>query len=140
MKQETKAAAYQGSEIRCRSMPHPGPFYTAIFLSSLQYLGIIAFLTSGTLFILKPSISAVYLILGSLTFSFLCWFFAYFKRRAAYCPLCKGTPLINTGARTHAKSFRIPPFNHGTTATFSILFTHRFRCMYCGSRYDMLKR
>ncbi|MFT3991070.1 MAG: hypothetical protein QM680_06635 [Luteolibacter sp.] len=140
MLQDAKATTYKTSEARCRSMPHPRPFYKAVFFSSLQYLGTIAFLTSVVMCALQPSPFAVKLILGSLVFTALCWLFGFFKRRSAHCPLCKGTPLINTGAHTHVKSFRIPPFSHGTTATLSIIFTHRFRCMYCGSRYDMLKR
>ena len=72
-------------------------------------------------------------------FSALMWLVAYFKRRSAHCPLCKGTPLLNTGARTHMRARRLFPFSHGVTATFSILAVQRFRCMYCGSDYDLLK-
>jgi hypothetical protein len=69
----------------------------------------------------------------------LLWIIAFFKRRAAHCPLCKGTPLLNSGARPHAKARRFYPFNHGMTATLSIIATQRFCCMYCGSDFDLLK-
>ena len=61
------------------------------------------------------------------------------RRRSARCPLCKGSPLYDSGAVKHAKAHRMRPLNHGATAVLSILFLNRFRCMYCGTPYDMLK-
>jgi hypothetical protein len=61
------------------------------------------------------------------------------KRRSILCPLCKGTPLVSSRAHVHSKAFRIFPLNHATTAMLTILFTQTFRCMYCGSRFDVLK-
>ena len=62
------------------------------------------------------------------------------SRRSARCPLCKGTPYLNTGALTHRNATRLFPLNHGTSALLSSLITQRFRCMYCGTRFDLLKR
>jgi len=64
---------------------------------------------------------------------------SYSRRRAARCPLCIGTPLMNTGALTHKRSTKLAPLNEGYTALLSIAFTQKFRCMYCGTRYDLLK-
>jgi transposase-like protein len=54
------------------------------------------------------------------------------------CPLCKGTPLVETGARLHERANGCP-LTHGTSTILSILFLQRFRCMYCGTDYDLLK-
>ena len=61
-------------------------------------------------------------VAGSM-FSAIMWLIAFFKRRAAYCPLCKGTPLINSGALPHSRARRLFPLNHGVTATLSIIAT-----------------
>jgi len=140
MREDSLPTTYKAGEIRSRSMPHAKPFFIAVFFSALTYFGVVAAITSLVVFILHPQRLEVVCFVISLGFSALAWLIAFFKRRSAYCPLCKGTPLINTGAFTHAKAYRLPPLNHGTTATLSIIFTQRFRCMYCGSRYDMLKK
>jgi DNA-directed RNA polymerase subunit RPC12/RpoP len=79
------------------------------------------------------------IIIACIIFSFISFIISFYKRRSARCPLCIGTPLINTGALTHKRSKAIGPFNDGFTAVLSIAFTQKFRCMYCGTRYDLLK-
>jgi hypothetical protein len=125
--------------LRARSLPSSGPFNVAAFFSALQYMGMITVVTAFILMFLEPSPLAVKVIVGSIGFSALMWFIAFFKRRSARCPLCKGTPLINSGAHAHSRATRIFPFNHGVSATLSILATQTFRCMYCGSDFDLLK-
>jgi hypothetical protein len=125
--------------LRARSLPSSRPFNLAVFFFGLHYLGIIATLTAFILFLLKPSQLASHLIIGGISFSAVTWLIAFFKRRSAQCPLCKGTPLINSGAHVHSKATRFLPFNHGVSATLSIIATQTFRCMYCGSDFDLLK-
>lgn len=125
--------------VRARSLPSSRPFNVAAFFSALHYLGCITTVTACVLFLLEPSKLATQVILGGIAFSVVTWLIAFFKRRSARCPLCKGTPLINSGALPHARATRIPPFNHGVSATLSIIATQTFRCMYCGSDYDLLK-
>lgn len=125
--------------LRARSLPSARPFRIAVFFSSLHLLGLIVMLTGLVCFILEPSRGASRILLGGMAFSALFWLIAFFKRRSALCPLCKGTPLANSGAHTHIRARRLRPFNHGFTATLSILATQRFRCMYCGSDFDLLK-
>ncbi|MBG7607085.1 MAG: hypothetical protein IZT59_03510 [Verrucomicrobia bacterium] len=72
-------------------------------------------------------------------FTVVTWLISFFKRRHTHCPLCKGTPLINSGALAHQKATKTFPFNHGVSATISIIATHKSRCMYCGTLFDMLK-
>lgn len=125
--------------LRARSLPSARPFRVAVFFSALHFMGLILAITSLVCFVSKPSDLASKFLIGAIAFSALSWFVAFFKRRSAYCPLCKGTPLVNSGARTHVRAWRLIPFNHGLTATLSILATQRFRCMYCGSDFDLLK-
>ncbi|RYD22949.1 MAG: hypothetical protein EOP88_06100 [Verrucomicrobiaceae bacterium] len=120
-------------------MPSSRPFTVAVVWSALHYLGVITTITAFALFFREQSQLAVKVILGALAFSVVTWLVAFFKRRTAFCPLCKGTPLINSGARAHSRARRIYPFNHGVSATFSILATQTFCCMYCGSDFDLLK-
>ncbi|WP_348223655.1 hypothetical protein [Luteolibacter sp.] len=102
-------------------------------------MGVITTATAFILFFYEPSQLATQVIIGGMVFSALMWVIAFFKRRSAHCPLCKGTPLINSGALAHSRATRIFPFNHGVSATLSIIATQTFRCMYCGSDFDLLK-
>ncbi len=124
---------------RLRSVPHRQPFIRAVFLSAMHYLGILAAATTLAVYMAEPSPLASKLLIACLGFTALTWLLAFLKRRATHCPLCKGTPLINSGALPHKKAFRIFPFNHGVSATFSIIATQKFRCMYCGTGFDILK-
>jgi hypothetical protein len=125
--------------LHARSLPSKRPFYVAVFFSALHFLGLIMTITALVLFITEPSQPARNLILGGIGFSMVTWLIAFFKRRAADCPLCKGTPLLNSGARPHSRAKRLLPLSHGVSATLSIIATQTFRCMYCGSDFDLLK-
>lgn len=124
---------------RPRSVPHKRSFVQAVILSAAHYMGIIAALTTLVVFFLQPTHLATRVLMLCIVFIGVAWLLAFFKRRSTYCPLCKGTPLINSGALTHEKATRIWPFNHGVSAILSIIVTHQFRCMYCGTLYDLLK-
>ncbi|RYD32110.1 MAG: hypothetical protein EOP85_22070 [Verrucomicrobiaceae bacterium] len=124
---------------RARSLPSSRPFTLAVVLSAVHYLAIITTVTAFLLFFREQSQLAVKLIVGGIVTSVFTWLIAFFKRREAHCPLCKGTPLINSGARAHARASRLYPFNHGVSASFSIIATQTFRCMYCGCDFDLLK-
>ncbi len=102
-------------------------------------MGLITTLTAVVMFLMEPNPAALKAILSGIGFSIVMWILAFFKRRDAHCPLCKGTPLINSGALPHSKARRIYPLNHGMSATLSIIATQRFCCMYCGSDFDLLK-
>lgn len=125
--------------LRARSLPSSRPFTVAVFFSSLHYLGLITTITAFVLFVMQPSQLAMKVIVGGIGFSVVTWLIAFFKRRSAHCPLCKGTPLINSGALAHSRATRIYPLNHGVSATLSIIATQTFRCLYCGSDFDLLK-
>jgi hypothetical protein len=124
---------------RARSLPSARPFRVAVFFSSIHYLGLICCATALVCVFLKPGQMAINLFVGCMIFSAISWLVAFFKRRNTFCPLCKGTPLINSGARVHSRAWRLFPLNHGVTATLSVMVAQKFRCMYCGSDYDLLK-
>jgi hypothetical protein len=132
-------SAVRPKVFRARSLPSSRPFQVAVFFSALHFLGLIATVTALVLIFREPSQLAMKVMLCGLMFSIILWVIAFFKRRAAYCPLCKGTPLFNSGALPHSKAWRLFPLNHGVTATLSIIACQRFRCMYCGSDFDLLK-
>lgn len=125
--------------LRARSLPSSRPFNVAVFFWALHFLALITTLTALAKFLMEPNPAALKVILSCIGFSIVMWIIAFFKRRDAHCPLCKGTPLINSGALPHSKARRIYPLNHGMTATLSIIATQRFCCMYCGSDFDLLK-
>lgn len=122
-----------------RSLPTAWPFTRATIFSALHYLGIIGAFTAAMVFLLRPDRLACEVFLSSLAFCVVTWPVAYLTRRTARCPLCCGTPLASSGARPHSRAVRIFPLNHGVTATLSILATQKFRCMYCGSDFDLMK-
>jgi hypothetical protein len=111
----------------------------AVFASSIHYLGLVVAVTALVCVLLEPGQPAVRVLVGGMIFSAVSWLIAFFKRRSTFCPLCKGTPLINSGARVHTRAWRLFPLNHGVTATLSIMTCQKFRCMYCGSDFDLLK-
>ncbi len=126
---------------RARSIHNKQPFTTAVFFTLIHYLCLISLVTCLSLLIVGSSKQAMVLpLVASLIASLVTWLIAFVRRRSARCPLCKGSPLIESGAVKHAKAYRLRPFNHGATAILGILFLNRFRCMYCGTPYDLLKR
>ena len=125
--------------LRARSLPSSRPFSVAVFFSALHFLALATTLTAGVLAIVDPSPLKIKVIIGGLAFSGVTWVIALLKRRCAHCPLCKGTPLINSGALPHSRATRLFALNHGVSATLSIIATQTFRCMYCGSDFDLLK-
>jgi hypothetical protein len=129
----------RGGEPRARSLPFPRHFIVAALLSAIHYLAILGWLTCVVIFLLNSTELACWMVIGFLITVIITWILALLKRRSARCPLCKGTPLLNSGALPHGKAFRIPPLNHGVTATLSLICTQEYRCMYCGNLYDLLK-
>jgi len=121
-------------------VPHKRAFITTLILAALHYLSLVALAAAIVLFILREDGLAARMVAGAIGCAGISWVLCYLKRRSARCPLCKGTPFLNTGALTHRKATRLFPLNHGSSAVLSSLFTQRFRCMYCGTRFDLLKR
>jgi hypothetical protein len=128
---------------RYRSIPYRAPFYLAVIWTLLHWCSIAATITLVGLFLThtqtgnggqfkRPIIMAAVSTVITLVLS-------HYNRRAARCPLCIGTALINTGALTHKRSSKLGPFSEGYTSIISIAVTQKFRCMYCGTRYDLLK-
>jgi len=126
---------------RARSIHDKRPFRRAVFFTLVHYLCIIAFFTCGVLLFVHPDPMTMVkpLIAAGIALA-VTWLTAFLRRRSARCPLCKGSSLLDTGAAKHVKAYRLRPFNHGTTAILGILFLNRFRCMYCGTPYDLQKR
>lgn len=132
-------SADRSKVLRARSLPSGRSFTVAVFFTTLHFLCLITTSTALVLFLIEPDLLAMKIIVGGLVFSGATWLIAFFKRRTAHCPLCKGTPLVNSGALAHSKATRLYPLNHGVSATLSIIATQTFRCMYCGSDFDLLK-
>ncbi|WP_367872100.1 hypothetical protein [Luteolibacter sp. Populi] len=128
------------TNIRSRSVHDKRPYNVAVLITLLHYLCVVALITSMVIVFLNPKQDSMQPLVISAVGSGVTWLIAYLKRRSARCPLCKGSPLVDTGASKHAKAYRLKPLNYGSTAVVGILFLHRFRCMYCGTPYDLLKK
>lgn len=129
-------------EQRSRSIPYKRPFVVAVLATLIYYLSLIAFITSAVTFFVAPvelKRGAAYTLVALLPLCAFFWVVAYFKRRKANCPLCKCTPFLDNLAHKHQKSFRVKPFNYGTTAILNVVVSQRWRCMYCGTPFDILK-
>lgn len=128
---------------RARSMPYRGVFYIATLWAILHISAVIGTIAAVVMFLVFHKQSKtnffLYTIVFGVLFSIFTLIVSFFKRRGARCPLCRGTPLLNSGALAHKKSFCLPPFNHGYTAILSIVFTQKLSCMYCGTKFDLLK-
>ena len=121
-----------------------GTFYVATFWTIAHVLSVVATTIAVFLFLShhkEPrSVFYLYSIVVGVLLVATTLLISFFKRRNAHCPLCRGTPLVNSGALAHKKSYCLKPFNHGHTAILSIVFTQKFSCMYCGTKYDLLKK
>ena len=124
---------------RYRSLRSAYHYRFAIFLCAIHYLCLISLITTAVLLVLHPDEKASRLLIAAAVCTALSWFTAFLKRRTTLCPLCKGTPLLESGAHHHQRARRFPPFSHATSTILSILFLQKFRCMYCGTDYDLLK-
>ena len=123
-----------------RSLPYKQPFLRALFFTGLWFLSLIAFGTLAVLFLLSGDRSLGVPLIGSMLGSAVLWAIAFPARRSVRCPLCKGTPLSDNRASKHSNARRIFPLNYGMTAILSLFFTMRFRCMFCGNPFDLLKK
>ena len=127
---------------RSRSVPHKKPFIIAAAASLLFYFSLVALAAGLFAFFSAPpqfKKSAAHILVAIPPISSLLWIIAYFKRRQAFCPLCKSTPLLDNLASKHEKARKCKPLNYGTTAILSTIFRQRMRCMYCGTPFDFMK-
>lgn len=122
------------------SIPHKGSFITCIVFALLHYLTILATLTLAYILLRTHDMAIAAWLAGSVIAIGITWLFSYCARRVTRCPLCKGTPLLDTPASKHHKAVRIKPLNYGTTALLQLILTHRFRCMGCGTPFDLLRK
>lgn len=126
---------------RARSIHNKQPFAIAVFFTLLHYLCVLGLITCIVILAISPTPRTVIPpLVISFAASLVTWLISFLRRRSARCPLCKGSPLLESGAVKHSRAYRLPPLNHGATAVFGILFLNRFRCMYCGTPYDLLKK
>lgn len=123
-----------------RSLPHKRPYIEASILALLHYLSLIAVITLAIILArVGDSEAKIGFVVAVIVFA-LTWLFGFFRRSTAKCPLCKGTPLLDNAASKHKNAHRLQPLNYGTTAQLSLLFSHRFRCMYCGTGFDLTRK
>lgn len=125
---------------RARSVPYKRPFVEAILFTVVFYLSLAATTTVlFTCFALQQTATAK--LLGiSIGASAVLWLFSFLRRRAARCPLCKGTPLADSGAHKHVEAKRFFPLNYGTSNVVRSIITQKFIYPYCGTPFDLLKQ
>lgn len=123
-----------------RSLFHKRAFVSASVLALLQYLSLIAAITLGFILTQARETPVTISFISAIGVFVLSWIIGYFHRSSAKCPLCKGTPLLDSAAVKHKNAFKVRPLNYGTTAQVSLLMSHRFRCMYCGTGFDLLRK
>jgi len=127
---------------RDRSVPYKKPFVMAVLATLTFYLLVVTLLAAIIAFLLTSKDlqhRTAYIIAGLLGMTAFTWLVAYLYRRKASCPLCKCTPFLDNLALKHQKAKKTWPFNYGNSAVLSVLFTQRYRCMYCGTPFDILK-
>jgi len=123
-----------------RSLPFKQAYVAAMIVTFLHYMAVVATLTLGFILIRTGAEGVAFWLLVALVTTALTWGIGFIFRRSAKCPLCKGTPLLDTRAAKHRKAVRIKPLNFGATALLHLTFSNRFRCMYCGTPFDLLRK
>ncbi|MGB2401869.1 MAG: hypothetical protein ACPIA7_00515 [Akkermansiaceae bacterium] len=142
-KSHNKRSYKPSCDSRARSVPYKKKFIVAVLATLVFYLCVAALITAVVVFfyadpeLKKRAAEILVACLGACIFS---WLIAYMRRRSTLCPLCKSTPYLDNLAHKHGKAYRIKPLNHGTTAILTTTFFQRWRCMYCGTTFDLLKR
>lgn len=124
---------------RPRSVPHKAPFISAILLTASFYLCLVGMTASLFAFFVREDLTAACVLIGFLATAVVLWILCYFKRRNARCPLCKGTPFLDSPAHSHTNAKRYFPLNYGTTNIVKAIIFQRYRCQYCGTPFDLLK-
>jgi len=125
--------------VRLRSVPYRKPFVSAQVLAVINYICAVAVMTCVPILLLQPTPHNVKILLGCVAACVVAGLVSFLNRRKVLCPLCKGTPLVSSKARIHPKATRIFPLDYGTSTMLTLIFTQTFRCMYCASRFDLLK-
>lgn len=125
---------------RPRSVPYRAPFWFAIFLTMLHFVALAAFVAAMAWMLKRPEEKQCALAASCAGAVVITWLMAFFARRNANCPLCRGTPYLNSGAHPHPEAQRWGMLNHGITAVLSTAIRGRFVCMYCGNLYSLLKK
>jgi hypothetical protein len=122
-----------------RSLPVRRRFVAAMGWFFLHGLGVLAAAILFHLAVTTRQPRAIDGLLAAVAIMAVTWFIALLFRRAAKCPLCRGTPLHDNGNVKHPKARKFGPLNPGVSAMLSLLVTQRFRCMDCGTPFDLMK-
>jgi len=122
-----------------RSVPNAMRFRLAAGVEVFHLTALLCTMAALVAIFVEPSKEASLILIVAMVTSAASWLISFLMRRRVCCPLCKGTPLLNSGAATHIRAWRIKPLNNGVSSSLAIFFTKKFRCMYCGSDYDLLK-
>lgn len=125
---------------RARSVPYKKPLIVALLWTLLFYTFFMATILAMIIFIFVGTKPAAHLFAFTSVLALFLWFVSFLKRRRAHCALCQGTPFLDTGAHIHLEARKIPLLNHGHSNVISAVFTLQYRCMYCGTPYDFLKK
>lgn len=129
-----------GFHERARTLPNKSSYQVSILWTLLLYLILICIVAAGAGVYLNPIPKNTYLLLGLAASLIPVWLFSFFSRKRASCPLCKGTPLLDSQASKHVKAVKIFPLNYGHTNIIRAVVTQRMRCHFCGTPYDLLKK
>ena len=124
---------------RARSLPHKYHYRVSVWWATLFCLLVLSILTAGVGFALNGTQFNAFLLIGLIFAAIPVWALGFLARKKASCPLCKGTPFLDSQASKHVKAVRVFPFNYGTTNLLRAFITRRFRCHFCGTPFDMLK-
>lgn len=124
---------------RARSVPYKRPFVGAIIITVVFYLALVGVFAALFVFFSGPDPFTAAVLIGFGAASVVLWLVSFLKRRDARCPLCKGTPFLDSAARRHVHARRAFPFNYGTSAILGSIFKQKYTCQYCGTPFDLLK-
>ena len=124
---------------RARSVPYKTPYVVAIVATACFYLVLIGLAAALFSFFANPDRLAGLLLAIMIVSTVITWLASYLSRRQAFCPLCKGTPFLDSSAHCHEKAFRFFPLNYGSSNSIRSIACQHFRCQFCGTPFDLLK-
>jgi len=122
-----------------QSVEHKRARVAALVTAAAFRLSLLVLAASVLLHVLSPrDPSGALLVVAAAGFSGLTLVLAIRERRSARCPLCGGVPFLERGTLTFRRARHLFPLNHRGPGMPTNPSHRRFRCTYCGSRYNVL--
>lgn len=136
------------SRQRARAYPQPGRLVLGVLLDLSCKISALTGLVALVMFVLNkpqqeqpsPALSfwgSVLVVSVLAYFVFAAW--RFFHARHTLCSLCRGPVFHSQKSAKSREATKYPGLSYGSSIALSLVFTGRYRCMYCGTPFRLKK-